>query len=302
MKNKKLNEQIERIKTLFTEERMFGNLCEQNNFTWDSDTESDTVVSTEPQGTSYVEPSSKQKSGSWLSYLNKNLGKNKKGEIKKEEPKKDDSDEIVNLTDDMILDIVESMISNYGNSKSYYDDPMGLGKDKIGKTFVGILHFTGGGLDDLYDFMDTQKYFGKSKDEMKNSNITNSPYELDDTEKKYENEDGKKITWEEGIRNFLNSSESESVQNKAVLKRFKKHLKKYVPEGDYSERDYAIFISLDNTSSATLLNLGRKNNWDAEKMMNDYCSGNCRSRCRNLNDYYPIADVDNKEFFYDGCA
>ena len=103
------------------------------------------------------------------------------------------------LTDELIIDIINSTISAKGSKD--YDD---LFVDGKGYTAVGILHFTGRGLKKLYKEMDTEKYFGKSYDEMVESinykELTNPPFE----------------GWKEGMEKFLNSSESVSVQNKAA--------------------------------------------------------------------------------------
>ena len=60
--------------------------------------------------------------------------------------------------------------------------------------------------------MDTQKYFGKSEDEM----IA--------TIKTYSGDEMKDSSWKNGMLRFLKSSESESVQNRAATKKFKNRI------------------------------------------------------------------------------
>ena len=345
MKNKNLNEQIDRIKSLFTEERLYGNLCEQDmTYTWDSDTESDTVVSTEPYGTSYTEPNTitiekiidnnnnremirRGDEGYGVEEVQKILkekGYNietsgvfdfKTENVVKEfqidrnikvdgivgietskELMSDDKDvenvdvEKTNnigkkpLTDDLIVDINDKIISNKGASKDYDD----LFIDTNGYTAVGILHFTRGGLEDLYNVMDTVKYFGKT------------PNEMIGTIDNYEGKEYYDDEWRESMEEFLNSDESKEVQDKAIVEYHKEKIEKITEGKPHTPREYAIIMSISNSSPVLLKNLDEKHNGDFEKMMGEYCSNKCRTRCRVLNDYYPPTD-DNLDYVFTGC-
>lgn len=342
MKNKNLNEQIDRIKSLFTEERLYGNLCEQDmTYTWDSDTESDTVVSTEPYGTSYVEPNTitiekiidnnnnremirrgdegygveelqkilKEKgynieTSGVFDYKTENVVKEfqRDRNIKvdgivgietSEELMSDDEVEVIEktdnigkkpLTDDLIVDINNKIISNKGVSKDYDD----LFLDTNDYTAVGILHFTRGGLEDLYNVMDTEKYFDKTTEEMVDSIPQYKGKEYYDDE------------WRENMEEFLNSDESEEVQNKAVVKYHKEKIEDITKGEPHTPREYAIIMSISNSSPVLLKNLDEKHYGNYEKMMGEYCSNRCRTRCRVLNDYYPPTD-DNLDYVFTGC-
>ena len=144
------------------------------------------------------------------------------------------------LTDELIIDIINSTISAKGSKD--YDD---LFVDGKGYTAVGILHFTGRGLKKLYKEMDTEKYFGKSYDEMVESinykELTNPPFE----------------GWKEGMEKFLNSSESVSVQNKAATSKFRRPLEEIISShGWNTARKYAVAMFYLNSYPACLKPIG----------------------------------------------
>lgn len=200
------------------------------------------------------------------------------------------SNKTASLSDDLIIEIINGTISA-GGSKSYTD----LFLDSQDDTAVGILHFTKRGLKKLYKAMDTQKYFGKSQDEMI------------DTIKSYSGDEMKDSSWKKGMLKFLNSSESESVQNKAATRKFKSGLATPIQKGGWTTpREYAVGMFYLNSYPKCLGQMGAKYNWDAEKMLNAYCSGECsavsacRSRCNHINKSYPIS-ASAGGYVYKGC-
>ena len=282
MKNKNLNEEINRIKSLFSEKRLYGNLCEQD---------SDDFFNPENNPNfkdAVVDRNSQPRN--WLAYLKQNLKKKGNNIINGEEGEKEEGEreegekENVNFNNGLIIDIVTNLISDNGKSKDYDD----LFKDSNGYTAVGVLHFTKGGLSYLYDVMDTEKYFSKSNDEMIDSIKTFNGKEMDNPE------------WKSNMTSFLYSPESERIQNEAVVNKFNDSMNKILPSGNYDKRDYAIFMSIDNSSPGKFKSLGKKYNWDSEKMMNEYCAKQCRTRCRKLDSLYPNKD-SNKDFVYKSC-
>ena len=185
--------------------------------------------------------------------------------------------ESVSLTDDLIIDIINNTISA-GGSKNYDD----LFLDSMGDTAVGILHFTKRGLKKLYKEMDTEKYFGKTYNEM-----VDTISELSGDEMKHE-------WWLKGMEEFLSSSESEAVQNRAATKKFRKGLNVGIRKGGWSTpREYATGMFFLNSYPKCLYEFGDKHDWNAEKMLASYCKGECsavsacRSRCRHINKNYP---------------
>jgi len=198
-----------------------------------------------------------------------------------------------------IKNIVTNVISDGGKSKKYSD----LFVDSNGFTAVGILHFTKSGLERLYEGIgDTlcRKYFKLSLKEMIASIKKHDGHEIDDKE------------WEKGMKNFLSSSNSIPVQDRVVAKKFSSYFKKYANAWK-TDREYAIGVSIINSSPRTFKSLGEKYNWDAEKMMFGYCKsesdkhvrrgkpgGRCRTRCNKLGEYYPYMGDKNK-YHFKGC-
>jgi len=194
------------------------------------------------------------------------------------------------LTDELIIDIINNTISA-GGSKEYDD----LFFDSLGLTAVGILHFTTRGLKKLYKEMDTEKYFGKSYNEMVDSIKEYNGRELDDSE------------WTKGMEEFLNSSESVSVQNRAATSKFKGPLEKIISQhGWNTSREYAVAMFYLNSYPKCLYSIGDKYEWDAEEMLRAYCEGECsavsacRNRCNHINRNLPNTK-DDGSYVWRGC-
>ena len=178
--------------------------------------------------------------------------------------------------------IVWEVIARKGKSKDYDN----FNKDHLNKTFIGVLHFTGSGLRRLYKEMGdsiTKKYFGKNVKTM----ISEIP---------------KYLMWEEASdfnkyrenwKSFLKSEHSVEIQDRVAYKRFSEDLNK-TPFSTL--REYAIGISIHNSSPAQLFKFGKMHKWDAEKMMLEYCKFHCnkrkrwRTRCRELNANFPAKE------------
>jgi len=199
--------------------------------------------------------------------------------------------------DSSISRIITNVISDQGRSKDYSD----LFLDSNQYTAVGILHFTKSGLKNLYDAMDTVKYFGKSNTEMI------------DTIKKYNGKELNDESWARGMRSFLRSRDSSIVQDRAALNKFKPYFRKYANNWS-TPREYAIGVSIINSSPRNFKNFGQQHEWDAEKMMYTYCKfesdkhvkrgkpeGRCRTRCRKLGSYYPYTG-DTSKYYFKGCS
>ena len=200
-------------------------------------------------------------------------------------------------SDSVIANAITNVISDKKKSKDYPD----LFIDSNGYTAVGILHFTKSGLKNLYNTMNTMKYFSRDNDEMIDSIKTYAGKEIEDKQ------------WKEGMEKFLNSKESIPIQNKAALSKFKPYFNKYA-DGWSTERQYAIGVSIINSSPKNFVDFGNEYGWDAEKMMYAYCKfesdkhvkrgkkdGRCRTRCRKLNDYYTY-NGDTNKYYFKGCS
>ena len=193
------------------------------------------------------------------------------------------------FTKDMAVEITDNVLAYpEGKTEKTYDY---LGVVK-GEAAVGRLHFTTSGLDLLYEMMGddlTEKYFdGKSVKDLQNFSE-----QKDGKEYKYE-------WWMEGMREFLSSKDSKPVQDKAIYEKFSRKFNrsKYgnVLTKWSTPREFAIGMAAQNSANLCLLR-GRNADWNAEELMKDYCkgrdnggcpsTGGCRSRCRNINDFYP---------------
>jgi peptidoglycan hydrolase-like protein with peptidoglycan-binding domain len=200
------------------------------------------------------------------------------------------SNETASLSDELIIEIINGTISA-GGSKNYTD----LFLDSNGDTAVGILHFTKRGLKKLYEAMDTEKYFKQSEADMIKSIDT------------YKGDEMKHADWKKAMTTFLNSDESEMVQNKAATAKFKNGLATPIQKGGWTTpREYAVGMFYLNSYPKCLGQMGAKYNWDAEQMLKAYCSGECsavsacRSRCNHINKSYPIT-ASSGGYVYKGC-
>lgn len=180
--------------------------------------------------------------------------------------------------------ILYNVIAGGGKSKKYSDVlPLDGGT-------VGIAHFAVGGLSELYNEMDTEKYFGKSKSEMI-SEYSNSCRPTG----KSGNDTGwgcySKTWWREGMTRFVNSSESKKVQTDAWIKKMQKVVDNAISNGWTTPRQIAIATGIANSVGAGGFNsLAKNNNWDAEKSLIAYAGINEHRlrRVELINQYYPL--------------
>ena len=193
------------------------------------------------------------------------------------------------LSADAVEQAIWKIIARDGKSKDYED----FGKDRLGKTFIGILHFTDSGLERLYKKMGdtiTKQYFGKSVKQMIDEIPTYLIWEEAEDFNNYRNQ------W----KKFLSSPSSIGIQDEAAYDKFKDKLSN-TPFS--SEREIAIGISIANSSPRQLKELGAEHKWDAEKMLRDYCKSQCekekkfRSRCTVINQHFPYKGTEREDVF-----
>jgi len=210
-----------------------------------------------------------------------------------------------------------------------------------GETWVGILHWTGCSIKTLYDAMDEYVFppsagglagktaieaawprsvkipayksapglFYKGKNAGKTVRVTR------DVLVEFScNADTKELNydwWFKGMRDFVNLDEySREVQSDAVWKKFGKKVNELIPKfGAKTAREYAIFMSCLNSAPAYINENAEKANYNAERLMQIYCSGDykkvsaCRGRCNKLNQYYPACKDKfdpNSKYYLDG--
>ena len=187
------------------------------------------------------------------------------------------------VTDEKIVEVVWEIIAAKGRSKSYHSDHKGLAKDSAGDTWVGVLHWTKGALEDLYKSMDKAgvvgTYFpGKTLSALQAFTKDGDGQELDT------------IWWKTGMTSFLDSKDSKPVQNAGAVRKFRRGIKRFKDKYPFqSMRDLAIFISLINSKTTYVTNFGAETNWDPEGMMQKYCSHKKRTRCTLIQKVYPLS-------------
>jgi len=178
------------------------------------------------------------------------------------------------LKSGLIGEVLWKVIAREGKSKNYTDiTPLDGGT-------VGIAHFAVGGLGELYEHMDTQKYFGKSKEEMikKYSNSCRPSG-------KSGNDSGwgcySQSFWKKGFERFLKSSESKKVQDKAWGEKMRKVVDNATSHGWTTRRQIAIALGIANSKGAGGFNsLAGANGWDAEKTLRAYVGSDAHRQRR----------------------
>lgn len=178
------------------------------------------------------------------------------------------------LKSGLIGDILWKVISREGKSKNYTDvTPLDGGT-------VGIAHFAVGGLGELYEHMDTIKYFGKSKEEMiKNYSNLCRP------SGRSGNDTGwgcySMSWWKDGMERFVKSPDAKKVQDKAWGEKMRKVVDNAASHGWTSRRQIAIALGIANSMGASEFNtLASKNGWDAENTLRAYVGSDAHRQRR----------------------
>lgn len=182
----------------------------------------------------------------------------------------------------LIGDVLYKVISREGKSKNYTD------LIALDGGTVGIAHYAVGGLAELYSHMDTQKYFGKSQQEMIN-NYSKSCRPSG----KSGNDTGwgcySKSWWRDGFKKFLASSDSKAIQDKAWSLKMKGAIEKVLSKGWNTPRQIAIALGISNSRGTSgFITMATNNNWDAEKTIQAYVKDDHTQRRKDAIDkFYP---------------
>ena len=185
---------------------------------------------------------------------------------------------------DLPSTVLNKVIARNGKSKRYTDLlPLDGGT-------VGIANFATGGLASLYREMDTQKYFGRSADEMISSYSSKCR-----PAGKVGNDTGwgchSKTWWRNGMARFLASSESVETQNHAWLALMRPVIELALINGWTDRRSLAIALGIANSlGSSGFRSLAAKQNWRPEQVLLAYVDSNAhRARRRDaLNATFPL--------------
>lgn len=192
-------------------------------------------------------------------------------------------DKSVEKTDQLILNTLWKVVAREGKSKNYKD------LNRLDGGTVGIAHFAVGGLENLYQRMDTEKYFHKSKAEMI------SKYTNGCRPKKHRGNDTgwgcySKTWWREGMQKFLHSPESQKIQNLAYLDKMRPVVALARKKGWKTERQLAIAIGISNSiGSGGFAKLADNHNWHAERILKAYAKNSAHRQRRMvaINKNYP---------------
>lgn len=157
---------------------------------------------------------------------------------------------------------LKEIISNNGKSKRYQDL---LALD--GGT-VGIAHFASGGLADLYRQMNTKHYFGYDQNTM----IAQYSSRCQSLEVKGRKKGCYGLSfWYNGMKKFLNSSESEKIQNAAFFARNQRLVESVLVKGWHYSYEIMIAISVANSLGfGGFHKLASKYHWNANHVLKHY--------------------------------
>lgn len=170
------------------------------------------------------------------------------------------------LKSGLIGDVLYLVISNKGTTKTYKDLlPLDGGT-------VGIASFAVGGLEILYKNMNTQTYFGKTEKEMIDGYSTKCR-----PAGKSGDDNGwgcySQKFWYDGMKLFLDSPDSKSIQEKAWSAKMKVDIEDVIKKGWTTKRQIAIALSISNSLGiGGMKSIADSNKWDAEKTLQSYAS------------------------------
>ena len=125
---------------------------------------------------------------------------------------------------------------------------------------IGIAHWASGGLCKLYKNMDTQKYFGRSESEM-----------CDNWASRYSGANSQQW-WIDGFVDFVNSPESEAIQDKTFIESRQSAVDSAIEEGGWTtDREMAIAVGFSNSYGNSGFRTRANNfNWNPEDILDWY--------------------------------
>ncbi|MFK0691135.1 hypothetical protein ACFX5Q_23475 [Mesorhizobium sp. IMUNJ 23033] len=150
---------------------------------------------------------------------------------------------------------------------------------------VGIANFAVGGLASLYKLMDTQKYFGRSREDMVDnfsSKCRPGKHRGNDTgwgcySQKW---------WRQGMIRFVRSPESRDIQNQAWLAQMRPTIELALEHGWTNSRSLAIATGVANSvGGGGFKELAKRYGWRPEQVLSGYVGNNAhRERRRDAID------------------
>jgi hypothetical protein len=189
------------------------------------------------------------------------------------------------LKSGLIGDILYLVISEKEQLKTYKDLSAFLGGA------VGILPFVVGGLSSLYENMDTQTYFGKTQKEMIDGYSTSCL-----PPGKEGNDTGwgcySQKFWYDGMKLFLNSPDSKSVQDKAWVSKTKPEIENVLTKGWKTKRQITIALTLSiKLGQDAFKSFAESNTWDAEKTLQAFVNKTSDQKTKkSIDDNFPFQE------------
>ena len=143
---------------------------------------------------------------------------------------------------------------------------------------IGIAHFASGGLKKVYEAMDTQKYFGRSKKEMidnyadRESGASNNQW------------------WLDGFRRWVSNPKHNKIQDDLFRQSRQGAIDDAKKNGWKTDREFAIAVGVSNSfGNAGFRKNASLNDWNAEKVLQWYRSGSTHrnNRAKAIDKWFP---------------
>ena len=126
---------------------------------------------------------------------------------------------------------------------------------------IGIAHFAAGGLKKVYEVMDTEKYFGRSKSEMINNYADRDSGASDNQ------------WWLEGFRQWVSEPENNKVQDDLFRKSRQSAVDSAKQNGWKTDREFAIAVGVSNSyGNGGFRKIANNIGWNAENVLSYYRS------------------------------
>ena len=136
---------------------------------------------------------------------------------------------------------------------------------------IGIAHFASGGLKKLYEVMDTQKYFNRSKSEMIDNYASK-------TSGASENQ-----WWLDGFRKWVSDSKNDKIQDELFKTSRQGAVDSAKDNGWNTDRDFAIAVGVSNSfGNSGFRSKAKMNGWDSEKTLEWYRSQSTHKKNRAI--------------------
>jgi len=171
-------------------------------------------------------------------------------------------------------DIVWKVLARNGKSKTYTQ------VFALDGGTVGIANFAVGGLAALYRHMDTERYFGRSREDM----IRNYSGACRPANRRG-NDTGwgcySRRWWRDGMERFVRSPESVEVQHRAWLDLMKSTVEAALSHGWTDSRSLAIATGVANSvGGGGFVRLAGNHGWQPERVLSAYVGDNAHRKRR----------------------